>query len=89
MEIFNINHSLKDIPIPPMDYYTKCLIARTEEEIQKTTPTEDARQGRNDRLGQDLNPGTNGLTAPAALFGSVLYNPNICKFITIEESINL
>ena len=50
------------------------------EEIQKTTPTEDARQGRNDRLGQDLNPGTNGLTAPAALFGSVLYNPNIFFF---------
>ena len=33
MEIFNINHSLKDIPIPPTDYYTKCLIDRTEEFI--------------------------------------------------------
>ena len=55
------------------------------EEIQKPTPTEDARQGRNDRLGQDLNPGTNGLTAPTALFGSVLYNPNI--LLLLEKKI--
>ena len=33
MEIFNINHSVKDIPIPPTDYYTKCLIDRTEDFI--------------------------------------------------------
>ena len=42
--------------------------------FQKSIPTEDARPGRNNCLGQDLNPGTYGLTAPAALFGTVLYN---------------
>ena len=47
--------------------------------FQKSIPTEDARPGRNDRLGQDLNPGTYGLTAPAALFGTVLYNTQHTK----------
>ena len=48
--------------------------------FQKSIPTEDARPGRNDRLGQDLNPGTYGLTAPAALFGTVLYNTQHIHF---------
>ena len=37
--------------------------------------TEDAREGKNECLGKEFNSGTNGLTVPAAVFGSVRYNP--------------
>ena len=33
MELFHFHHSLKDIPIPPKDYYTKTLIEKTEDFI--------------------------------------------------------
>ena len=44
--------------------------------IQKFIPTEDASDYvcRNQGLGWTKNPGRYGLTAPAALFGFVLYN---------------
>ena len=59
----------------PQNHDVTTTSAKTKmKKFQKSIPTEDARPGRNDRLGQDLNPGTYGLTAPAALFGTVLYN---------------
>ena len=45
----------------PQNHDVTTTSAKTKmKKFQKSIPTEDARPGRNDRLGQDLNPGTYG-----------------------------